>query len=144
MSITASDLESYNCKQVVLILKNEDGSASEVEGKIEAASSVGIAFKEKGKREVALILPEAIEEIQPVPEKPKKLVQKKLKEVTSSTVRQHLLDRHGYARSVVNDMSDESAFSNHAGIDHSDLGHKHVAAETENEGASEESSDPEE
>jgi hypothetical protein len=129
MPVDPSTLEDFDGKQVILTLIEEDGSAREVEGKVEAASAAGVAFKEKGKRDVELVEPKSIEEIALAPVKPKTLAQKKLKEVTESSARQHLLDRHGYERSVVNGMSDEQAFAEHEDIDHADLGHKHVAAD---------------
>src|SRR3954447_9273057 len=105
MTADPSTLESFDGKQVILTLVKSDGSASEVEGKVEAASSAGVAFKEKGKRDVDLIEPDSIEEIALAPVKPKNLPQKELREVTESSARQHLMDRHGYDRSVVNSMS---------------------------------------
>lgn len=132
MAVEAATLEKFSGKQVILHLIEGDGSVSEKEGKVEDASEVGMAFKEKGKRDVDLVLPDQIEEIALAPTKPKTLSQKKLKPVTETTVRQHLLDRHGYDRSVVNAMTDEKAFDEHNDIDHSDLGHKHVAEDDEN------------
>jgi len=129
MPVDPSTLEDFDGKQVILTLIEEDGSAREVEGKIEAASAAGVAFKEKGKRDVELIEPKSIEEIAPAPVKPKTLAQKKLKPVAEQNARQHLLDRHGYDRSVINGMTDEQAFAEHEDIDHADLGHKHVEPE---------------
>lgn len=127
MTVNPQSLEEFSGKQVILHLRQEDGSVKELEGKVEDASEVGMAFKEKGKRDVDLVLPDQIEEIALAPSKPKTLAQKKLKPVTDSNARQHLLDRHGYDRSVVNSMDDEKGLSEHEDIDHSDLGHKHVA-----------------
>lgn len=126
MTVDPTTLEQFDGKQVIIHLIEEDGTR-EVEGKIEAASEQGVAFKEKGKRDVDLVLPAQIYEIALAPTKPKNLSQKKLKPVADSSARQHLLDRHGYDRSVVNGMTDEQAFAEHEDIDHADLGHKHVA-----------------
>ncbi len=127
MSIDPKTLEEFDGKNVVIHLIQPDGSVAEKEGKIEAASEFGVAFKEKGKRDSDLVEPKDIEEIAVAAVKPKTLAQKKLKETTENTVRQHLLDRHGYDRSVVNGMDDDKAFAEHNDIDHADLGHKHVA-----------------
>lgn len=140
MTVNPQSLEEFSGKQVILHLRQEDGSVKELEGKVEDASEVGMAFKEKGKRDVDLVLPDQIEEIALAPSKPKTLAQKKLKLVTESNARQHLLDRHGYDRSVVNGMDDGKAFSEHEDIDHSDLGHKH-AAEDEDESTDEAGTD---
>jgi len=129
MSVDASTLVNFEGKQVVLHLIEEDGSVTEKNGKVEGASEFGIAFKEKGRREVDLVEPNQIEEIELAPEKPRTLSQKKLKPVADSNVRQHLLDRHGYSRSAVNKMSDEQGAAEHNGIDHSDLGHRHLTEE---------------
>lgn len=143
MAVDATTLESFSGKQVILTVAGEDGDAKEFEGKVEAASEYGMAFKEKGKRDSDLVEPNQIIEIALAPVKPKTLAQKKLKEVTESTARQHLLDRHGYERSVVNKMTDEQAFSEHNDIDHDDLGHKHVAEDDDDENGESEGGDEE-
>lgn len=134
MPVNPDTLEKFDNKQVILHVIDGD-TLKELEGKVEAASAAGIAFKEKGKREVDLIEPVNVEEIALAPTKPKNLPQKKLKLVAENNARQHLLDRHGYDRSVVNGMEDDQAFAEHEDIDHSDLGHKHVEPD-EDEGES--------
>jgi hypothetical protein len=129
MSVAADTLETYSGKQVVLHVVNDEGGLDELEGKVESASEVGMAFKEKGKRDLRLIEPNQIEEIEVAPEAPKKAAQKKLQQVTTKSARQHLLDRHGYLRSWANEVSDDEAFAEHASIDHSDLGHRHLTYE---------------
>ena len=129
MTVAANTLESYSGKQVVLHVVNDEGGLDELEGKVESASEVGMAFKEKGKRDLRLIEPSQIEEIELAPEAPKKSPQKKLQQVTESGARQHLLDRHGYLRSWANQVSDAEAFAEHQSIDHSDLGHRHLTDE---------------
>lgn len=131
MSVDPGTLAEFSGKQVILHLIQDDNSIVELEGKVEDASEVGMAFKEKGKRDVDLVLPEKIEEIALAPEKPKKIVQKKLKPVTETNVRQHLVDRHGMPRSQANEMADDDALKLHDGIDHADLGHKHETEDDE-------------
>lgn len=131
MTVDATKLESYTDKSVVLQRIQEDGELIELEGKVEAASEQGMAFKEKGKRDVILILPAEIEEIEEAPETPKRIAQKTLKLVKVTNVRQHLVDRHGMLRSDANSMTDEAAMEYHDEIDHSDLGHKHESEEEE-------------
>lgn len=138
MPVDPNTLAEFDGKQVILHRIQEDGSAEELEGKIEAASPAGIAFKEKGRRDVDLVMPDEIDNIELAPEKPKTIVQKKLKPVTINNVRQHLVDRHGFARSQANGLSDDDAYEIHEAIDHSDLGHKHVAEEEEEESGTEE------
>lgn len=129
MTVAASSLEEYSGKQVVLHIVNEEGGLDELEGKVESASEVGMAFKEKGKRDLRLIEPSQIEEIEVAPEAPRKAPQKKLQQVTTKSARQHLLDRHGYLRSWANEVSDDEAFAEHESVDHSDLGHRHLTDE---------------
>ncbi len=125
MSVDPNTLEEFSEQAVLLHRILEDGSVEELEGRVEAASAAGLAFKEKGKRDVILILPQEIEEIEAAPETPKKLAQKTLKAVTRTNVRQHLLDRHGLTRPEANAMTDEAAWDMHEEADHSELGHKH-------------------
>lgn len=132
MSVDPSTLESFTGKNVVLH-RLVDGTVQELEGKVESASAVGVAFKEKGKRDIELVMPSDVENIDVAPDKPKSLAQKKLKLVTEKNVRQHLLDRHGDSRKAVSAESDEDALARHEAIDHSDLGHKHVAEEEKKE-----------
>lgn len=129
MTVAANTLEQYSGKQVILHVVNNEGGLDELEGKVESASEVGMAFKEKGKRDLRLIEPSQIEEIDLAPEAPRKAPQKKLQQVSEKGARQHLLDRHGYLRSWANEVSDEEAFAEHSGIDHSDLGHRHLTDE---------------
>jgi hypothetical protein len=129
MTVAANTLSEYSGKQVVLHVVNDEGGLDELEGKVESASEVGMAFKEKGKRDLRLIEPSQIEEIEVAPEAPKKAAQKKLQQVTEKSARQHLLDRHGYLRSWANEVSDEEALAEHESIDHRDLGHRHLTDE---------------
>lgn len=129
MTVNAKDLEQYSGKNVILTVIGDDGNAKELPGKVEGASEVGLAFKEKGKRDVILVEPHQIEDIAEAPTEAKKVTQKKLKPVEEKSVRQHLADRHGYKRSDLNGMSDAEAAKFHDELDHTDLGHKHVAGE---------------
>lgn len=129
MTVAANTLESYTGKQVILHVVNDENGLDELEGTVVSASEVGMAFKEKGKRDLRLIEPGQIDEIDVAPEAPKKVAQKKLQQVTESTARQHLLDRHGYLRSWANEVSDEEAYAEHESVDHSDLGHRHLTDE---------------
>lgn len=133
MSVDPSTLEEFSDKSVILHLKTDEG-IEELEGKVEAASAEGMAFKEKGKRDLRLVEADEIEEISLAPETPKKITQKKLKEPTLTGVRQHLVDRHGMPRSEANSMNDEKAWDLHDQIDHKDLGHKHVSEEEDENG----------
>lgn len=129
MSVEVEQLESFVGKQVILHVRNEDGTLAELEGKIEAASVAGLAFKPKGQSSLDLYMPNQIEELQAAPEKPKPVTQKKLKPITLGQARQHLLDRHGVELSWAKEADEQAAFDYHAGLDHSNLGHIHKEPE---------------
>jgi hypothetical protein len=129
MTVAVDELERFVNKNVILHVKQEDNSLREVEGKVEAASAAGMAFKEKGKSKLDLVMPEQIEEITLAPTKPKSVLQKKLKPIEEAQARQHLVDRHGVPLSWAKENTDQDAFAYHESLDHSNLGHKHVAEE---------------
>lgn len=129
MSVAVQELTGFQGKRVVLHVIAEDGSVTEVEGKIEAASEAGVAFKEKGKSGLELYIPEQIESIQPAPDRPKAVARKKMKPVARGAVRQHLLDRHGVQLSWAKAANEDDAFAYHESLDHTDLGHHHVEPE---------------
>jgi len=125
----SKDYSEYAGKKVIVTVNLEDGTASEVEGKVEVANQEAILIKPKGKTRIDIIEASTIEEIRLAPEPAKKLTAKKLKPVELGRVRQHLLDRHGYRLSEISAMAEEQAREFHEGLDHSDLGHVHVSPE---------------
>lgn len=127
MSVDPKTLTDFKGKKVILHKKQDDGTIEELEGKVEEASPIGVAFKTKGKSGLDLLSPDQIEELSLAPTSPKKLRQKKLGLATADTVRSHLVDRHGMPLSKANEATDEQALDLHSRIDHSDLGHKHEA-----------------
>lgn len=129
MAVAVADLVKANGKRVVLHVVQEDGTLQEIEGKIEAASEAGIAFKPKGKSSLDLLEPNKIEELQVAPEKPKAVTRKKLKPIELGQARQHLADRHGISMEWLKNNTEEAAFAYHEQLDHADLGHKHEATE---------------
>lgn len=129
MSVNAEELKRYLNKKVTLHTIEAGGSIKEREGKVDAASEFGVAFKEKGKASVDLYEVAQIEEISAAPETPKKIRQKKLKPIEDGQVRQHLVDRHGMPVSKANELDEKQATELHDRIDHSDLGHRHEASE---------------
>lgn len=118
-----ADFSEFTDKKVTLQLTDN----STVEGTVEAGSAVGVVFKEKGQRGTKLIEASQIAAIELVAEAPKKLKQRTLPIVTEGKVREHLIERHGYAVSEIEKLSEDDAKTFHDGLDHSDLGHKHRA-----------------
>lgn len=141
MPVIGEELAKFDGKQVILHVIQDDGSAAELEGKVEAASESGLAFREKGKRDVDLLEPSQIEEIALAPAKPKKVTQKKLKPISEQNIRQHLVDRHGMTRTEAGQLTDAEAFEKHENIDHADLGHRHVMEDEDDNSESESAED---
>lgn len=128
MSVTLEQLQPYVDKESILHLVQEDGTLKEVTGTIKMATVAGIAFKAKGKPGMELIdSTEKIEEIDYAPVKAKSVTQKKIKPIEFGQARQHLIDRHGVELSWAKDADEKAAFEYHAGLDHTNLGHVHVA-----------------
>lgn len=125
MSVALEDLEPFINKEAVLHLVKDDGSLDEVTGTIKIATAAGIGFKKKGSSGVDLLMPDQIEEIGYAPVKAKSVVQKKLEPIEFGKARQHLVDRHGVELKWAKDNDEQTAFDWHAGLDHSNLGHKH-------------------
>jgi len=113
----------------VIVVHRVDGKtdAEEVEGTAEAANDQAILLKPKGKTQLQLIEAGNIEDVRFVEDKPKALARKTLKVVQFGQARNHLLERHAFTLSQVNEMSEQEALEKHEGIDHeaSDLGHVH-------------------
>lgn len=128
MTIAPAELEDYSEKTVELVV-NREGEEVTLQGKIELASEVGVAFKPRRKRDVDFIEPSDIISIKEVEESGSDLKQKKLPPLEPAKVRAHLIDRHGAPLSQVNALSPEQAVELHNKIDHSDLGHKHLTPE---------------
>lgn len=129
---TAPSLDGLAGKTVLFTIRNEDGTTSQVEGVVEAASAIGVAFKKKGQSQLVMHEADAIETFEVLPEKPKVLKQKNLKPIPTDQVRAHLADRHGINLTWLNSVSNEEAEAYHNSIDHvtgesGPLGHKHEA-----------------
>lgn len=125
--MSTENLEQYTGKKVLVTVKAEDGTFTEVEGTVEVGTPDGVLIKPKGKTKIDLIEAASIEEIKYVAEAPKAITAKKLKLVTFGQARGHLLERHGYKLADINGMTEQAAFDFHAGLDHKalDLGHVH-------------------
>lgn len=136
MSVDPTHIEQYNGKFVELYLLDV-----KYEGTIEMASSVGIAFRPKGKRDVMLVQPKDVARIDIVPEKPKPLVARTLKPLEESSARRHLFHLHNFERGDLADVTDEEALDLHEDIDHTNLGHKHKDPDLDESDEDEESED---
>lgn len=123
MSVDPNTLAQFAGKNVNIVLTGEYAALSG-EGKVEAASPVGVAYKPKGKGSV-IVLPADIQEIEAAAVI-KKITRKSMLPCTLENIRQHLVDRHGYGVSDIEAMTPEQALAWHDGeLNHENLGHDH-------------------
>lgn len=133
----AVDYKSLEKKTVVFTVRNGD-EETVIEGIVEAASAAGVAFRAKGKPQLQLLEVADIVRFEVLPEKPKVLKQKVVKEVETNKVRQHLADAHGINLNWLNSVSNEEAETFHNEIDHTNgehgpLGHRHEEPKADDE-----------
>lgn len=122
MPVDPNSLAQYAGKNVKITLTGEYAESSG-EGKVEAASTTGVAFKPKGKGTV-IVLPVDVQEIEAAPIV-KKITRKSMLLASLDNVRQHLVDRHGYKVGDIETMTPEGALEFHATLEHGELGHDH-------------------
>lgn len=129
--VNPDSLAEYEGKKVNLTVADaeSEGGTKTLEGKAEKSNAKGVLIKPKGKTGLELYTADQVLGVEVIPEKPKDIKAKTLKLVEPSTVKQHLVDRHGYKLSEVNPMEEQAAFEFHATLDHADLGHLHKADE---------------
>lgn len=116
-----ADYSGYEGKKVVVT----DTSGETYEGVCEAGSELGIVVKLKNSAKSTLIESKNIDTVTEPAAAPKKLKPRSLPQIAEGKVRQHLLDRHGYAISDIEAMTEEEATAFHNGLDHEGLGHFH-------------------
>lgn len=124
MSVDPNTLAAFNGKNVTITLVGEN--AGTYEGKVEAASPIGVAFKPKGKGSWILDPTEidAIDASAVI----KKITRKSMLPASLENIRQHLVDRHGYEIAAIEAMTPDQALAWHnTDLDHSKLGHDHDA-----------------
>lgn len=124
--MTALDVSTYIGKKVIVTAKDGEDGSKEIEGKVEAASELGILIKPKGRNDLTLIEAGDLLDVLAPPEQERRLAVKYIKkDIEPGQMRRHLLDRHGLSISYVNGISESDAITYHDGVDHSDLGHQH-------------------
>lgn len=123
----AEDLPSYEGKRVIvqedITHLQGDEDFREVEGTVGRADATGLVLST---REGVVIIPSS--RILDVDLRVITRLQRRwLREAGLSTVRQHLLDRHGFPFDLVaaQGMEPKTYLQTHANIDHSNLGHQH-------------------
>jgi hypothetical protein len=124
MSVDPNTLANYAGKNVNIVLTGEYAELSG-EGKVEAASTMGVAFKPKGKGSI-IVLPSDVESIEAAAVI-KKITRKSMLPASLENVRQHLVDRHGYKVSDIEQYTPEQALEFHNTLEHGELGHDHTA-----------------
>lgn len=124
----AEDLPSFEGKRVIVTEDithlGTDEDFREVEGTVGRADKTGLVLQTA--REGVVIIP--ANRILDVDIKVTNRLQRRwLREATPSTVRQHLLDRHGMPFDLVAapGLDPKAYLEMHSKIDHSNLGHQH-------------------
>lgn len=125
--VSLEELAKLVDKESIVHLIQEDGTTKEVTGTILAATPAGVPFKEKGKAAVQLLNATDFYEAVAAPEKPKPITQSKQKPVPEGQMRRHLAMYHGTSLKWCRENTEEAAVAFHNSIDHSDVGHRHVA-----------------
>ena len=133
MTETAVDYTQYVDKKVILTVgtPGNDEPDRNIEGTVQTANAVALLIKLKGKSQTEPIFTSQIVSIELAPDTNRELKQRYLKEVKVGEFRQHLVDRHGFTLSTVNDpdFTEEKAAAFHAeqheGKLKDDLGHVH-------------------
>ena len=124
----AVDYSVYQGKKVILV-RNEPNvtDAVEIEGTVQSGNALGILIKPKGKTNYELVPAAEIEQIDFVAEKPKELDRKVLRVVEYGQARPHLLERHNWTLTKINETNELDAYDFHNLLDHvaEDLGHVH-------------------
>lgn len=128
MSTATVEQEDRTDKKGTLKLK--DGT--QVLGTIKAESTGGILLQLKGKQKTVLYLDEKIESFTVSDEVPVVLKASRVKPITSSTVKRHLLNAHGKMLSEVNEKDEDDCLEWHEDlhkIHKGDIGHIHSDAD---------------
>lgn len=101
-----------------------------VVGKVENANAIGFVFKPAGSSKSRLYQVDHIETIQMAPEAEPVLKARRLDPANLKNVKRHLVDRHGYTLTDINEMTPERALEFHDSMDHTeqDLSHFHAEA----------------
>lgn len=137
MSVNLAEVEAFTDKRVTVQYNSDadaDGTREVIEqdGTLMAAQpGIGIMFRPKGQNQGVLVDEANVLDIVLAPTPPKKVRQKKLKEISTSDARQHLADRHGTSLEWVNTATPEQALEYHGTLNHEDLGHTHVSENAE-------------
>jgi hypothetical protein len=148
MSVSVEELKDFEDKKVLIVRNlakaNDKGeTAEELEGTLVAVAGDAVMFKQKGKATAGLIEIGDIEKVEHADTGNKKLARKTLKTVKFGQARNHLLERHGFTLTQVNELTEKQAFDLHEATDHEaeDLGHVHKDKADDEAEATEESAD---
>lgn len=130
MEIKAAELPLFKDKKVVvqedLTGRSQDEDYREVEGRVIEATVKGLVVQTR--TGVVIIMTQHILDVEEVKKNPtKRLVKRWIRESTLESVKQHLLDRHGWPFDLVSEkaMPTDMLLHRHDLIDHSNLGHGH-------------------
>lgn len=136
MALDLAPYEELTDKKVIVKYNVPDGDTkvlTELEGTLMAvAPGIGVMVRPKGKQQGELINLEDLAEENPIEvaaASVRDLKPQALKPVGVDDARKHLVERHGYKISDINQMSPTDAYTFHEQLDHNDLGHNHTRGE---------------
>lgn len=122
---TATTMAPFFKKNVTINVLREDGDDHDtVTGRIETISDTAVIIRTRAGSEVVtnarivdlpVVLP---------PRRNSKVIVRTLRPL-ETTVRQHLVDRHGLVVDLANALTEDQAVAYHNRIDHGNLGHRH-------------------
>lgn len=140
MSVDPKKMSKYHGEKITVVYVPPGADeAVEQEGVAQVSNEIGVLFKQRGKTMAVFIEIDKIEDIFLLPDRPKPIKIKVLKDVSLEAARQHLVDRHGIPVKRIEELDDVDAMEGHDCMDHSILGHIHKseagANEEQDEGA---------
>lgn len=133
MSIKLADLPDYHHKYVRVewdvAAEGGDEASREMSGKVVGVSPTYLIVQDR--KNIEMIKLADLLEVEEVIRYTTRdaLIIRKIAKVTTESVRQHLLDRHGWNVDYVRSLSDEDALRKHEELDHKMLGHVHGPTE---------------
>lgn len=103
-----------------------NGSPTSLVGKVLQISNTAIVIQARSNtRVIELVAISAVAERR----RPRPLVRRNIRILSDAdSMRQHLIDRHGFSVSLATSIDEETAREFHSGYDHADLGHAHSHA----------------
>lgn len=123
--VTKPDVTRFHGR-IVQVEFTSSGSPASLTGKVLQVSDTAIVVQARSNtRIVELVAISSVVEKR----RPRPLVRRSIRILSDAdSMRQHLIDRHGFSVTLATSIDEETAREYHAGYDHADLGHIHSHA----------------